>query len=301
MTHSAPAKKKIAILGSGVAAMTTVFELTDPPGWQDKFEITVYQMGWRLGGKGASGRNLDAPYHYRIEEHGLHIWFGIYDNAFRLIRKCYEELGRAPDAPLGTWQAAFKPHSLSVLEENVSGQWLAWPIEMPTNTKTPGDGHLLMLITAALVAFTGYRMFDSAWKGSSEEHDEDDERPLRHRPLNFTLVGAVAGLLSGLLGIGGGVVMVPAFHTIAGMKVKNAIASSLVCVAGFAIPGTVTHAVLGNIDWRVAAALTVFVIPGARIGAALTVKADDIRLRLAIAGFLGIVSIIYAAGEVASL
>ena len=51
-------------------------------------------MGWRLGGKGASGRN--AAHGSRIEEHGLHIWFGFYDNAFLTMRQCYEELARAP-------------------------------------------------------------------------------------------------------------------------------------------------------------------------------------------------------------
>jgi uncharacterized protein with NAD-binding domain and iron-sulfur cluster len=52
-----PKKKKIAILGTGVGAMATAFELTSVPGWQEKYEITVYQQGWRMGGKGASGRN----------------------------------------------------------------------------------------------------------------------------------------------------------------------------------------------------------------------------------------------------
>jgi uncharacterized membrane protein YfcA len=111
----------------------------------------------------------------------------------------------------------------------------------------------------------------------------------------------MAGLFSGLLGIGGGVIMVPAFHSIAGMKVKAAIATSLVCVAGFAVPGTITHAIKGNIDWRVAGALTLFVIPGARIGSALTMKSNDVRLRLAVALFLGVISIVYAAGELAAL
>ena len=49
---------------------------------------TVAQVGWRLGGKGASGRNPDRG--QRIEEHGLHIWLGFYANAFRLLRACYE-------------------------------------------------------------------------------------------------------------------------------------------------------------------------------------------------------------------
>ena len=51
------------------------------PGWRDRFSaITVFQRGWRLGGKGASSRGING----RIEEHGLHVWLGHYDNAFRL-------------------------------------------------------------------------------------------------------------------------------------------------------------------------------------------------------------------------
>lgn len=137
-------KQKIVILGGGAASMTAAFGLTSQPGWRDKYEITLYQMGWRLGGKGASGRNLDEPYHSRIEEHGVHIWFGLYDNAFRVMQRCYQELNRAPDAPLGTWDAAFKPHSFVVLEENVNGQWLDWPITMPTNDLVPGDNTVLL-------------------------------------------------------------------------------------------------------------------------------------------------------------
>ena len=164
----------------------------------------------------------------------------------------------------------------------------------------PGDGHVLMVVTASLLAFTAYRMYASA-RRSQKTTDADEEVPEKETPLSFALVGSMAGLFSGLLGIGGGVVMVPAFHSIAGMKVKAAIATSLVCVAGFAVPGTVTHAIKGNIDWRVAAALTLFVIPGARIGSALTVRSNDVRLRLAVALFLGVISIIYAAGELAAL
>ena len=61
--------KKIAILGGGLGGMTAAYGLTRKPGWQQEYEITVYQMGWRLGGKGASGRNRAAG--QRIEEHGL--------------------------------------------------------------------------------------------------------------------------------------------------------------------------------------------------------------------------------------
>ena len=78
-----------------MAGLAAAWRLSEP-GWRDEFEsITVYQRGWRLGGKGASGRGV----HGRIEEHGLHIWLGYYENAFRLLRECYDELDRARTDP----------------------------------------------------------------------------------------------------------------------------------------------------------------------------------------------------------
>ena len=87
-------RKKVAILGGGVGSMTAAFELTQEPDWQDKYDITVYQLGWRLGGKGASGR--DRKRGARILEHGLHVWGGYYDNSFRVMRECYDALQRPP-------------------------------------------------------------------------------------------------------------------------------------------------------------------------------------------------------------
>jgi uncharacterized protein with NAD-binding domain and iron-sulfur cluster len=131
-------RKKIVILGGGVGAMTAAFELTEPADWKDRYDITVYQLGWRLGGKGASGRNRDS--HDRIEEHGLHIWFGFYDNGFDLIQRCYDALGRPAGAPLARWDDAFKPQSYVVLEEHLGDSWAHWPLSFPTNPQQPGLG-----------------------------------------------------------------------------------------------------------------------------------------------------------------
>jgi uncharacterized protein with NAD-binding domain and iron-sulfur cluster len=80
-------KQRIAIVGGGIAALATAFELTKREDLRERFDITIYQMGWRLGGKGATGRDRKG----RVVEHGLHIWFGCYENAFRMLRTAYEE------------------------------------------------------------------------------------------------------------------------------------------------------------------------------------------------------------------
>jgi uncharacterized protein with NAD-binding domain and iron-sulfur cluster len=122
-----------------MSSLVTAWELTNQPNWQDRWDITLYQQGWRLGGKGASGRNAAAG--QRIEEHGLHILFGFYDNAFKVMREVYGELGRHPSKPLSDWKKAFKPHSLIVMMEEVDGQHIPWAVDAPTNNEVPGDGN----------------------------------------------------------------------------------------------------------------------------------------------------------------
>ena len=46
--------QKVAILGGGAASCTTALALTAQPGWNEHYDITIYQLGWRLGGKAAS-------------------------------------------------------------------------------------------------------------------------------------------------------------------------------------------------------------------------------------------------------
>jgi len=97
-------------------------------------------LGWRLGGKGASGRNPDAG--YRIEEHGLHIWMGFYANAFRMMRAVYGELNRDPSQPLATWKDAFKPQTVfTMMEKGADGAWLEdeWIVATPIRPGEPGD------------------------------------------------------------------------------------------------------------------------------------------------------------------
>lgn len=130
--------RKLAVLGGGVSTITSIFELTSQPNWQQKYDITLYQMGWRLGGKGASGRNLED--HGRIEEHGIHVWFGFYYNAFKCMRACYEELDRPVDAPLATLYEAFTPHHSTALAQDFRNEWSVWPVNVPPLPGKVGEG-----------------------------------------------------------------------------------------------------------------------------------------------------------------
>ena len=172
----------------------------------------------------------------------------------------------------------------------------------------PGNGHVLMLMTAGLLAFTAWRMARAPRSPEPAEAESDAAmavaaRPVTRRdtPAALTTVGVAAGALSGLLGVGGGIVMVPAFTEGLGMGLKTAIATSLVCVGVFAVPGMVTHAFLGDIDWRFAVLLAIAVVPGARIGAAAAIRTGERRHRITVATFLAVIAVVYFTGEVIAL
>lgn len=179
----------------------------------------------------------------------------------------------------------------------------------------PGHGHLLMIATAALVAYTGARMILAARSTAAETGETaageadpialDGVHPVATRavlvPWRFAVTGVLAGGLNGLLGVGGGIVMVPAFAEWIGLDLKEAVATSLACVGILAVPSTVTHAFLGDIDWTFALALCVGVVPGARLGAHLAIRSSDRALRTVIGLGLALVAVVYAAGELIAL
>jgi uncharacterized protein with NAD-binding domain and iron-sulfur cluster len=136
-------KRRIAILGGGLGGLVAAYELSKTDELRAAFDVTVHQLGWRLGGKCASAR--DEQKGMRIEEHGLHVWFGFYQNAFAMIRDVYAHKPSDPDDPLRTWRDALKPLSFTPIgEESADGKWSYWGVTWPTNADEPGDGKLLL-------------------------------------------------------------------------------------------------------------------------------------------------------------
>ena len=127
--------QRVAIIGGGCASLAAAFELSRPE-HQGRYEITVYQLGWRLGGKGASGRGPSQ----RIEEHGLHLWMGFYENAFALMRACYVERRQLhPQARFADWRDAFKPAPDVAVADRLGEDWSAWRAHFAPGCGEPGD------------------------------------------------------------------------------------------------------------------------------------------------------------------
>jgi uncharacterized membrane protein YfcA len=118
---------------------------------------------------------------------------------------------------------------------------------------------------------------------------------------SYALLGLFTGFVSGLLGVGGGIVFVPIVTTVLGMPLKRALGTSLVVIAAIAIPGTIVHASLGHIDWTIFAVLVIGVLPGARLGANLALGARERTLRTLVGVFLFAVAIAYGVEEMVTL
>jgi uncharacterized protein len=233
-------------------------------------------------------------------------------------------LGAAPLVAVGTTLPSILPGAISGTLRYRREGLINWRLIAPAaaagllavvggsllSHAVPGGGHLLLLLIAVLLAFTAWRTAvpppappagEPADEAVANPGPDPDPGLTPRRRWMAAGIGLVAGLLSGLLGIGGGVIMVPAFTELLGLSLKSAIATSLVCVGIFGVPATITHAFLGDIDWRLAVLLTIGVIPGARIGASLTIRTAERRLRLAVGVFLALVALVYFITETRAL
>ena len=93
-------------------------------------------------------------------------------------------------------------------------------------------------------------------------------------------IGALAGLAGALLGVGGGIIMVPAFGLILGMEQKAAVATSLAIVVVTAVVGTSNHVINKTelIDWKIVAFAAVGAAVAAWIGSDLMRKLSNQHL-----------------------
>ena len=102
----------------------------------------------------------------------------------------------------------------------------------------------------------------------------------------YVLIGILGGLSSGLFGVGGGLVFVPLLVMLKKMNLHHAIGTSIAIVIPTSIMSTLCHAGAGNVDWKVAAWVTVFALAGAWMGSSLSIQMDAVSLRRFYAAFL---------------
>ena len=103
------------------------------------------------------------------------------------------------------------------------------------------------------------------------------------------VIGAAAGILSGLFGIGGGTIIVPMLTLWLGMQQKLAAGTSVAAILPTALVGATSYAVQGNVDWVAAICLAVGIVIGAQLGSYWLAKVPTAALQWGFMGFLLVV------------
>lgn len=120
-------------------------------------------------------------------------------------------------------------------------------------------GSVLLVLSALVLLVLGLRMTVPSSHVVIRSHND----------LVITAAVAGTGFAAGLLANGGGFLLVPVFLLVAGLGVRTAAGTSLLVAAAMTIPTLATHWALGHVDWTVAIAFAVGLLPGTVVGARL--------------------------------
>jgi len=109
------------------------------------------------------------------------------------------------------------------------------------------------------------------------------------------VIGVVAGFFSALLGVGGGLVIVPLLLLFAHFSERPAMATSLGAIGITALAGTIRYAFHGDVEWGYAALIGLPASIGAVAGTTLQQRIDSRSLSFAFAGLLVVVGVLLLA------
>jgi|SRR5690554_2186057 len=138
---------------------------------------------------------------------------------------------------------------------------------------------LLMLLFAILMVVASYSMI----KGRKGEEEKVQEQKFNY-PLIF-LEGSVVGVLTGLVGAGGGFLIIPALVILSRLPMKMAVGTSLVIIAAKSLIGFFGED-LSVVEWNLIVPVTLMAVVGIFIGASLSKRIDGDKLKPAFGWFV---------------
>jgi uncharacterized membrane protein YfcA len=169
-------------------------------------------------------------------------------------------------------------------------------------------GQILMLLFAALAATSGIDLTLGISKKLSK-HAAPDALPqdktvqvdvqaeFPHYRRTSLILGCVTGFMAGFFGVGGGFILVPAMLYFFRISTKRAFGTSLLIVASISMPGTITHALGGHVDFPLALMLIAGAVPGSWLGSLIALRMRDKNLRKGFGIIMIVMSIVLAARE----
>lgn len=204
-------------------------------------------------------------------------------------------LGGALTAPLGVWLASLSPDwaimaAAAVVIGYSAFTMLSKAIKMPKEKEKAAKG----ATKAGEVRRAKTPTCHPEEAGQADEGSFLDpvnvapERPaLTRKQLAIgAVIGLVAGVMSGYVGVGGGFLMVPLMIQILNMPMKLTSGTSLIAVLILATSGTVYQAYLGNVNWIAGIFVACGSIPGALLGSRLVSRVPERTLRFVFSAFL---------------
>ncbi|RDI57429.1 sulfite exporter TauE/SafE family protein [Flavobacterium glaciei] len=144
----------------------------------------------------------------------------------------------------------------------------------------------LMLLFAVIMIIASYSMIKKDKQIASEEPQE--------QKFNYPIIlieGALVGIITGLVGAGGGFLIIPALVILSKLPMKEAVGTSLVIIAAKSLIGFFGEGGENGIDWQFLLTISAFAIVGIFIGTALSKKIDGNKLKPAFGWFVLVMGI----------
>ncbi len=144
-------RRRVRIIGAGIAGLTAAYQLSRTPAARARWDVEVLEMGHRFGGRLASAHHPEAS--GRNEEHGLHVWFGFYDNTFRLAEDVWRDAPRPAACPWSSIWDGLRPvfssdHGLVDADD----KYVVRRVHHPRNSDRPGGASATRSLTAHLTS-----------------------------------------------------------------------------------------------------------------------------------------------------
>jgi uncharacterized membrane protein YfcA len=162
------------------------------------------------------------------------------------------------------YRAALLISAVGMLASPV-GLWLAYRV----------DNRWMTILFAITLLFVAFRTFKQAGKLSADQaHVDEEQLPCvrdgesgrffwtRRCARALCMTGGIAGILSGMLGVGGGFVLVPALGRFTDLETKSVVATSLAVITLVSASGVVSSIVAGNLNWSVAQPFAIGALSG---------------------------------------
>ena len=219
-------------------------------------------------------------------------------------------VGGACTSPIGVWLAQISPGwavmVAAALVIAYSGttmlrKALALPRGSGTERATGADqtAQASSASQAERAAQADQTLHDGQIPDPASNSTEPTVSPITKRLLaSAVAVGAIAGVASGYVGLGGGFLMVPLLLSVLNMPMKLASGTSLIAVMILATPATIMQCALGNVELLAGIAMACGSVPGAAIGARLTRVIPERALRFMFAAFLIVAAILLVVKEI---